>query len=151
MKALVTSAAAGLLFALGLGMGGMMDPARVQGFLDFAGAWDPTLAFVMGGALAVHAPLSWLIRRRKAPVLAPAFSPTSKARVDGRLVAGAALFGVGWGLAGYCPGPALASIASGTSLVLIFVLSMFGGMGLFGWWERSRASAPEPHAPLTRP
>ena len=151
MKALVTSAAAGLLFALGLGLGGMMDPARVQAFLDFTGAWDPTLAFVMGGALAVHAPLSWLIRGRQAPVLAPAFPPASKAGVDGRLVAGAALFGVGWGLAGYCPGPALASITTGTSSVLLFVLSMLGGMGLFGWWERSRASAPAPQLPLTRP
>lgn len=151
MKALVTSAAAGLLFALGLGLGGMMDPARVQGFLDFTGAWDPTLAFVMGGALAVHAPLSWLIRRRKAPVLAPAFPPASKARVDGRLIGGAALFGAGWGLAGYCPGPALASITSGTGMVLLFVLSMFGGMGLFAWWERSRSSAPEPNATLSPP
>jgi uncharacterized membrane protein YedE/YeeE len=151
MKALMTSAAAGLLFALGLGLGGMMDPARVQAFLDFTGAWDPTLAFVMGGALAVHAPLSWLIRGRKAPVLAPAFPAASKAGVDGRLVAGAALFGVGWGLAGYCPGPALASLTTGTSSVLLFVLSMLGGMGLFGWWERSRASAPEPQASLTRP
>ncbi|WP_224368851.1 DUF6691 family protein [Hyalangium versicolor] len=149
MSALGSAVAAGLLFALGLGFGGMTDPARVQAFLDFTGAWDPTLAFVMGGALAVHAPLSWLIRRRKAPVLAPTFPTLSKARVDGHLVTGAALFGVGWGLAGYCPGPALVSLASGADTVLLFVLSMFAGMWLFGWWERSRATASEPHGRLT--
>lgn len=151
MSALWTAGLAGLLFALGLGLGGMTDPARVQGFLDFTGAWDPTLAFVMGGALAVHAPLSWLIRRRKAPVLAPAFSWNSLTKVDGKLLTGSALFGVGWGLAGYCPGPSLALLASGAELVLLFVLSMLGGMWLFGWWERSRTPAPQPHEVLTRP
>jgi uncharacterized membrane protein YedE/YeeE len=141
MSTLLTAGVAGLLFALGLGLGGMTDPAKVQGFLDFTGAWDPSLAFVMGGALALHAPLSWLIRRRQRPVLAPAF-PSLSTQVDPRLVVGSALFGVGWGLSGYCPGPALASLASGGSLVALFVLSMFAGMWLFGWWERSRASAP---------
>lgn len=149
MSALFTAAVAGLLFALGLGLGGMMDPARVQGFLDFTGAWDASLAFVMAGALAVHAPLSWLIRRRGAPVLAPAFSPPSKTRVDRRLTTGAALFGVGWGLTGYCPGPALASLTSGELQVGLFVLSMFAGMWLFGLWERWSASTT-PHPGLTR-
>jgi uncharacterized membrane protein YedE/YeeE len=106
---------------------------------------------VMGGALAVHAPLSWLIRRRAAPVLAPAFPSLANSQVDRRLLAGAALFGLGWGLSGYCPGPVLVSLASGTSEVLLFVLSMFGGMWLFGWWERSRAPAHQPHAGLTPP
>ena len=151
MNALWTAAAAGLLFSLGLGLGGMTDPSRVQGFLDFTGAWNPSLAFVMAGAIAVHAPLSWLIRRRKAPVLAPAFPATSKTGVDGRLLAGAALFGVGWGLSGYCPGPALVSLSSGVGQVTLFVLSMFGGMWLFGWWERSRAALSEPRGGLTRP
>lgn len=151
MSALWTSAVAGLLFTLGLGLGGMTDPARVAGFLDFMGAWDPTLAFVMGGALAVHAPLSWLTRRRKAPVLAPAFSLSSLTRVDGKLLTGAALFGAGWGIAGYCPGPALASLASGAEGLLLFILAMIGGMWLFGVWERSRAPAPQPHGGLTRP
>jgi uncharacterized protein len=149
MSALGSAGLAGLLFALGLGLGGMTDPARVQGFLDFTGAWDPTLAFVMGGALAVHTPLSWLVRRRKAPVLAPAFPSFSLTQVDRRLVAGAALFGVGWGLSGYCPGPALASLASGTSTVLLFAASMFGGMWLFGWWERLRAPAAQPQGGLS--
>lgn len=151
MSALVAAAVAGLLFSIGLGLGGMTDPAKVQGFLDFTGAWDPTLAFVMGGALAVHAPLAWLIRRRKAPVLAPAFPSPPRARVDGRLLTGAALFGAGWGLAGYCPGPAFTSLASGTGLVALFVLSMLGGMWLFGWWERARAQAQPPHGSLSRP
>jgi uncharacterized membrane protein YedE/YeeE len=149
VSALLTAGVAGLLFALGLGLGGMTDPARVQSFLDFTGAWDPTLAFVMGGALAVHAPLSWLTRRRSTPVLAPAFSLPSKTRVDGRLTLGAALFGVGWGLAGYCPGPALASLVSGESQVGLFVLSMFAGMWLFGLWERGRAPTPAPHGSVT--
>jgi uncharacterized membrane protein YedE/YeeE len=151
MKALWTAGAAGLLFALGLGLGGMTDPARVQGFLDFAGAWDPTLAFVMAGALAVHAPLSWLIRRRSAPVLAPTFPSHTHVKVDARLLTGSALFGVGWGLGGYCPGPSFTSLASGEQQVLLFVLSMAGGMWLFSWWERSRAPAPQPHGGLTRP
>jgi uncharacterized membrane protein YedE/YeeE len=150
MTALWTAALAGVLFALGLGLGGMTDPARVQDFLDFTGTWNPALAFVMGGAIAVHAPLQWLARRRKAPVLAAAFPTATKAQVDGRLIAGAALFGAGWGLAGYCPGPALVSLASGTGLVVLFVASMFGGMWLFGLWDRARAPLPEPRATLTR-
>lgn len=149
MSALWSAGLAGLLFALGLGLGGMTDPARVQGFLDIAGQWDPTLAFVMGGALAVHAPLTWLIRRRRAPVLAPAFPNVSQQSIDRRLLGGAALFGVGWGLAGYCPGPALVSLASGSGTVLLFVASMFAGMWLFGWWERSRAPASPPAARLS--
>ncbi len=151
MKALLTAALAGLLFALGLGWGGMMEPARVQAFLDFTGAWDPSLAFVMGGALALHAPLAWWIRRRQAPVLAPAFPAVTRTRVDGRLVTGAALFGVGWGLAGYCPGPALASVPSGMGMGVLFVLAMFGGMWLFHVWERWRASEPAPGVSLPQP
>ncbi|KFE62013.1 DUF6691 family protein [Hyalangium minutum] len=149
MSALWTAGVAGLLFAFGLGLGGMTDPARVQGFLDVTGSWNPTLAFVMGGALAVHAPLSWLIRRRKTPVLAPAFPNVSHTQLDRRLLGGAALFGVGWGLSGYCPGPVLVSLAGGTGTVLLFVASMFAGMWLFGWWERSRATAPQPQGDLS--
>ncbi|MDY7229077.1 DUF6691 family protein [Hyalangium rubrum] len=141
MSTWVTAAVAGLLFSLGLGMGGMTDPARVQGFLDFTGAWDPTLAFVMGGALAVHAPFSWLIRRRSAPVLAPAFPELSKTRVDGRLLLGASLFGMGWGLSGYCPGPALTSLVTGGGMVALFVLSMLGGMWLFDSLSNSSGRA----------
>lgn len=142
MRAILTAAASGLLFALGLGLGGMTQPEKVQNFLDFTGRWDPSLAFVMGGALGVHALLQRIIRRRKAPVLAPHFPALSQARVDGRLVAGAALFGAGWGLAGYCPGPALTALASGSREVVLFVLSMMSGMLLLRLWERARESTP---------
>lgn len=144
MKAVWTAGIAGLLFALGLGLGGMTQPSRVLGFLDVAGPWDPSLAFVMAGALGVHAILQRLIRRRKAPVLAASFPAISKTRVDGRLVTGAALFGVGWGLVGYCPGPAFTALATGGREVVLFTLSMLGGMLLFKAWER--ASAPTPNA-----
>ncbi|PTL82767.1 YeeE/YedE family protein [Vitiosangium sp. GDMCC 1.1324] len=144
MKAVWTAGIAGLLFALGLGLGGMTQPSRVLGFLDVTGAWDPSLAFVMAGALGVHAVLQRLIRRRKAPVLAAHFPAISRTRVDGRLVTGAALFGVGWGLAGYCPGPAFTALATGGREAVLFTLSMLGGMLLFTAWER--ASAPVPDA-----
>ena len=138
MKAVLASGLAGLLFALGLGLGGMTDPARVLGFLDVAGAWDPSLAFVMAGALGTHALLRRLILRRARPVLAPAFPSFGATRPDARLVAGSALFGVGWGLAGYCPGPALTSVASGASTVLLFVAAMGAGMLLFQVWMKAR-------------
>ena len=141
MKAIVSAGAAGLLFALGLGLGGMTDPARVVGFLDFTGAWVPSLAFVMGGALGTHALLRRLILRRRAPVLAPAFPVTTNSRLDARLVGGSALFGVGWGLAGYCPGPAFTQLASGSGTLLLFVAAMVAGMGLFELWARTRRTA----------
>ena len=134
----------GLLFALGLGVGGMTDPAKVVGFLDVAGAWDPSLAFVMAGALGTHAVLRRLVLRRKQPVLAPAFPALKQTRVDGRLVGGAALFGVGWGLSGYCPGPALATLPTGGPMLLLFVAAMLAGMGAFRVWESLRAPARVP-------
>ncbi|MCP3101140.1 YeeE/YedE family protein [Myxococcus sp. K15C18031901] len=140
MKASLAAGLAGLLFAVGLGLGGMTDPAKVVGFLDVAGAWDPSLAFVMAGALGSHALLRRLILRRRRPVLAPAFPTAGTTRVDARLVAGAALFGVGWGLAGYCPGPALVVLPVGGATVLLFVVGMVVGMGAFRWWE-SRLTA----------
>jgi uncharacterized protein len=138
MKAALASGLAGLLFALGLGLGGMTDPARVLGFLDVAGAWDPSLAFVMAGALGTHALLRQLILRRARPVLAQAFPSFGATRPDLRLVVGAALFGVGWGLAGYCPAPALTSVASGAGTVLLFVAAMGAGMLLFRLWMKAR-------------
>ncbi|NMO18199.1 YeeE/YedE family protein [Pyxidicoccus fallax] len=146
MKAVLMAGLAGLLFALGLGIGGMTDPAKVVGFLDVAGDWDPSLAFVMAGALGTHALLRRLILRRKQPVLAPTFPSLKQARVDGRLVGGAALFGIGWGLAGYCPGPALTLLVTGGPTVLLFIASMLAGMGAFRWWESARASGALPHA-----
>ncbi|AKQ66632.1 GENE II AND X protein [Myxococcus hansupus] len=120
----------GLLFALGLGISGMTDPAKVLGFLDVAGAWDYRLAFVMGGAIAVHAALRPLIRRRVRPLFAAGFSVPALQRVDAKLVAGAAVFGVGWGLGGYCPGPALTSLSTGALALWVFVPAMFAGMFL---------------------
>lgn len=134
MKSLVTLSVAGLagvLFALGLGLGGMTDPAKVVGFLDVAGRWDPSLAFVMAGALGTYALLRPLILRRTRPVLAERFAPLPQAAVDGRLVSGAALFGIGWGMSGYCPGPALVSLPVGGTTVLLFIGAMLVGMGVF--------------------
>ncbi|MBZ4409983.1 YeeE/YedE family protein [Myxococcus sp. XM-1-1-1] len=131
MKQAFTAGAAGLLFALGLGVGGMTDPAKVVGFLDVAGAWDPSLAFVMAGALGSYALARGLILRRAAPVLADTFPETTSASVDGRLVAGAVLFGVGWGLSGYCPGPVLVVLPVGGLTVALFVVGMVAGMGVF--------------------
>ncbi len=137
----------GFIFALGLGIAGMTQPAKVIGFLDFTGKWDASLAMVMLGAIAVHLVAFRLIRRRARPVLAPAFSVPSSERIDRRLVIGAGLFGLGWGLAGYCPGPALVSLATG-GRVVVLVLGMLGGMVLYEAWLRARRSAagrdPEP-------
>ncbi|WP_181790343.1 DUF6691 family protein [Myxococcus llanfairpwllgwyngyllgogerychwyrndrobwllllantysiliogogogochensis] len=136
MKAALTAGLAGLLFALGLGLGGMTDPAKVVGFLDVAGSWNPSLAFVMAGALGTYALLRRLILRRARPVLADRFPAPPRADVDGRLVAGSALFGIGWGLSGYCPGPALVSLPVGGTTVLLFVGAMLVGMGVFRGMSR---------------
>jgi len=140
----------GLLFAVGLGLSGMTDPANVLGFLDIAGDWDYRLAFVMGGAIAVHATLRPLIRRRAKPLFAAAFPSSHASRVDAKLVAGAAVFGVGWGLGGYCPGPALTSFATGAVPLLIFVPAMFAGMYLVQWGQaRTREKAERPGLGIT--
>ncbi|XXR71520.1 DUF6691 family protein [Sorangium sp. So ce388] len=134
---------AGALFAVGLGVSGMTQPSRVIGFLDVAGDWDPSLAFVMAGAISVHFLAYRALRRqqgaaaRGGPARAPRFPlladrvvvPT-RTDLDARLFAGAALFGVGWGLAGYCPGPALVSLATGSHAVLAFVAAMAAGMAI---------------------
>ncbi|AUX41195.1 membrane protein [Sorangium cellulosum] len=133
---------AGVLFAVGLGVSGMTLPSRVLGFLDVAGDWDPSLAFVMAGAVSVHAVayrvLHWQQRAARSgaagkprfPLLAGRVDLPTRAAVDARLLAGAALFGVGWGLAGYCPGPALTSLATGSPEVVVFVAAMIAGMAL---------------------
>jgi len=131
----------GVVFSLGLGIAGMTQPAKIVGFLDFTGRWDASLALVMVGAIAVHLVSYRLIRRRRAPLLAPAFAVPSSDRVDARLLVGAAVFGVGWGLAGYCPGPAFVSIATGGP-VLVLVVSMLGGMALHEAWLRARRPLP---------
>lgn len=119
---------AGLLFGAGLALSGMMDPARVRGFLDIAGAWDPTLAFVMGGAVVVMA-IAWMIQRRMhRPFTCGEFSLPATKLVDARLVGGGALFGIGWGLGGLCPGPAIASLAFHPLSAGVFVIAMLVGM-----------------------
>lgn len=121
----------GATFGMGLLLSGMTDVHRVQGFLDLAGAWDPSLAFVMGGALLVTGPAFQLARHRgRTPWLAKAFQWPSRKDIDARLMAGAILFGAGWGLVGLCPGPAVVNLASGTVPVLAFVGAMVAGMWL---------------------
>lgn len=126
----------GLLFGIGLIVSGMTDPAKVTGFLDLAGSWDPSLAFVMGGAILVGVFAFGAARKRERSLLgAPMRLPTATS-IDRRLVLGSLAFGAGWGLAGYCPGPALASLATGGIKPLIFTLAMLAGMALFEVLER---------------
>ena len=126
----LVSFASGALFAVGLALSGMTHPRKVLGFLDVTGRWDPSLALVMGGAIAVMAPIVALAQKRSRPLFAERLhEPTSHA-IDGRLLGGAALFGVGWGVAGFCPGPALVSLATGALPALAFVLAMLAGIWL---------------------
>ena len=119
---------AGSFFGAGLMISGMTDTAKVQGWLDVFGDWDPTLAFVMGGAILPMA-LAWAVtRRRAAPVLGGAFPPPPEPRLGRNLVVGSVLFGMGWGLAGLCPGPAIASLSYGGPGLLVFVAAMLTGM-----------------------
>jgi uncharacterized membrane protein YedE/YeeE len=128
VKANVAAFVSGAIFAVGLAISGMVLPEKVIGFLDVSGAWDPSLAFVMIGAIGVHATLRVFIARRGRPLFDDRFHLPTRTRVDGRLVLGAATFGVGWGLSGYCPGPALLSLASGAIAPVIFVAAMALGM-----------------------
>lgn len=122
--------ALGLLFGAGLAFSHMMDPVYVLGFLDVAGDWNPTLLFVMGGAVAAAAPGFVLARKRLHPLLGGAFQVPTRRDIDGRLLAGALLFGIGWGIAGLCPGPALAGLSTGMWQFLVFVPAMLAGMAL---------------------
>jgi uncharacterized membrane protein YedE/YeeE len=135
----VTAFVAGAVFAVGLALSGMTDPGKVLGFLDVAGAWDPTLVFVMAGAVGVYTPLYALItRRRRRPLLAPAFALPAGRAIDRRLLGGAALFGVGWGLSGYCPGPALTSLGAAAAPAAVFAAAMVAGMAA---WRLAGAAA----------
>ena len=123
--------AIGLLFGAGVSISGMINPAKVLGFLDFAGNWDPTLGLVMLGALIAAAPGYALARRLDTPLAEGRFRLPTARHIDVPLVAGAVMFGIGWGLVGFCPGPAVAAIATGLQDVLIFFAAMLAGMGLF--------------------
>ena len=126
---------AGLVFGLGLIVSGMANPAKVLGFLDLAGAWDPSLAFVMGGAVGVGLVAFFLARQRAVSLLgAPLKLPAARG-IDRRLVGGSLLFGIGWGVAGFCPGPALVALGMGNAKALVFVAAMLVGMGLFELFE----------------
>lgn len=126
--ALLMQLVAGLLFGIGLVVSGMSDPAKVTNFLDISGQWDPSLAFVMAGAVAVAFVGFRIVLARRRPVFAPAFDLPKTETIDRRLVAGAALFGLGWGLSGFCPGPALTSLSLRAPGTLVFVPAMLLGM-----------------------
>lgn len=136
MKIALVALLAGLLFGAGLALGGMTNPAKVVAFLDVSGRWDPSLAFVMGSALLVTFPVFAWVRRAGRPLLAERFQLPTKRDLDPQLLAGAALFGIGWGIAGLCPGPAIANLAAGSPEVLLFVAAMVAGM-----WLRDRTAA----------
>ncbi len=128
MKSNLAALFAGALFALGLAVSGMAQPEKVQGFLDITGQWDASLVFVMVGAIGVHVVALKLIGRRRAPLFMPGFQPRPQKAIDGQLLAGAAIFGAGWGLVGYCPGPAFVSAGGLSPNALVFVGAMTAGM-----------------------
>ncbi|EOD78772.1 putative transporter component [Grimontia indica] len=130
----------GFLFGLGMMVSGMVNPAKVIGFLDVFGEWDPSLALVMGGALLVFLPGYFLlVRKQPKPALADSFSVNPSQQIDKKLVAGSLIFGIGWGLAGICPGPAVTAIGSGSSLIALFVASMVCGMYLVNVFTENKA------------
>lgn len=129
----------GLIFGIGLIVAGMTNPAKVQGFLDLGGNWDPSLALVMGGAIAVALLAFRVAAKRQRSLLGQPMQLPRATRIEPRLVLGSLAFGVGWGLAGFCPGPALASLASGGFKPLIFSAAMLAGMAIFELIERRRA------------
>ncbi|MGI9275199.1 MAG: DUF6691 family protein [Endozoicomonas sp.] len=136
MKQNITALIAGLLMGAGFVVSGMTDPEKVQNFLDITGQWDPTLMLVMGGAILVNLPATWLILKRRKPVAASRFHLPEKTQVDRRLVAGAILFGAGWGLAGICPGPGIARLLVGGSEVVLFLIAMMAGFALENLYSR---------------
>lgn len=138
MREAIISLMSGTLFGAGLAISGMMDPTRVRGFLDVLGEWDPTLAFVMGGAVVVMA-AAWMVQKRMVkPAFAQKFNLPGTQLIDRKLISGAALFGIGWGLAGLCPGPAIGALVIEPLSAGIFVMSMVAGMALHHLATRPR-------------
>lgn len=141
MKVKIGAFLGGMVFGVGLAVAGMTQPAKIVGFFDFFGSWDPSLAFVMGGALLVYTPVyRWAIRTWQRPIWAPAFSLPTREDIDWRLILGSGIFGIGWGLGGYCPGPALTSVGARSNEALIFGASMLIGVGLYQLFMRVRES-----------
>ncbi len=134
----ITAFIAGLIFGIGLLLAGMANPAKVLAFLDIAGHWDPSLALVMGGAIPVSAIGFYLTRHRTAPLFSASFQVPTNRKLDKRLVLGALGFGVGWGLAGFCPGPALVALGTGSLKAVVFVAAMLSGMVIFEILERQK-------------
>lgn len=128
----------GVIFGVGLGLSQMIDRQRVLGFLDLAGTWDPTLLFVLAGAVALTVVTFRFVLRRKTPLLANKFYMPTRSDVDGRLILGAAIFGIGWGISGYCPGPGIAALLLGSWNPVLFVLALAAGMFAFNRYEASR-------------
>lgn len=128
LSSFFTALAAGLVFGLGLSLSGMLDPARIQGFLDPLGRWDPSLAFVLAGAVTVAFAGVRLARRMRRPLLEAEFHVPTESKIDGPLIIGSALFGLGWGLGGFCPGPAIASLSLGLWQTWLFAGAMVAGM-----------------------
>ena len=136
--AIVIALVAGLLFGAGLIVSGMANPAKVLGFLDLFGQWDPSLAFVMAGAIAVGVIAFFVARRRGRSWLGTPIQLPSATGVTARLVLGSAVFGIGWGLAGFCPGPAFVALGAGVPKAVGFVAAMLAGMAVFSWLQRKR-------------
>lgn len=133
---ILVSFVVGLVFGLGLLLSRMSDPAKVLGFLDLAGPWDPSLALVMAGAIAVGLPAFALAARRQRSLLGAEMKLPTSRQIDRRLVGGSLLFGVGWGIAGFCPGPGLVALTIGGWKAATFVAAMIAGMGVFEWRQR---------------
>ena len=142
MTTVFTSLLAGIVFGLGLIVSGMANPAKVVGFLDLAGAWDPSLAFVMAGAIAVAAFAFAFAKKRTVSFLGASMKLPGSRDIDRRLVIGSVLFGIGWGVAGFCPGPGLVALGMGEIKALVFVGAMLLGMGIFELIERRKAASP---------
>jgi uncharacterized membrane protein YedE/YeeE len=140
---------AGAVFGVGLAVAQMIDPRKVLGFLDVAGTWDASLLFVLGGAVVVAAIGFHFVLRRPAPLFDDRFHVSTLKAVDSRLVIGAAIFGIGWGLGGYCPGPAISSLGFGNAEALLIVPAMLAGAGLQRWQARQRGPAQEAAQPVT--
>ena len=154
MRATLTSGLSGLVFGLGLGISGMTRPEKVIGFLDLADAWDPSLALVMVGAIGVHLIAYRLVAGRVSPLFGERFGIPTRTDIDPRLIGGSALFGVGWAMGGFCPGPGLVSAASLASDGLVFAAALTGGMILFHGFEAAwsrRKPAVDPNAPTLTP